>query len=134
MSGKDRFVDYGVIRLNRPLGDRTLGWFHLSDWYSGSSASYYCRINGYTPEYNSRKVQLYGTSNLLSSWRHPMTWVAGDKLRPIGGLSGSPAWFSDGRSYRIVGIYTFGWLDNVHGVKLTRTARIEIQNWIAQNP
>lgn len=133
----NKYYDYAVVRLNRPLGDRTLGWFAIEEW--NQRLTYNGEVAGYTGLLNNAKSQFKATGNAYSSldWdprnQRGIHWSM-TRVPPIGGLSGSPLFFNRNGSWRVVGIYTGGEAGGIGGVKLIREARTEIQAWINQNP
>ena len=131
-NGRNRNQDFGIIKLNRRL-TKVGRYFKLATW--DRAHGYNCTIAGYTPSWSGGNWPLYGTSHLSSSWRDSAyTWSADEYLQPLGGLSGSPAWFVSGSDYKLVGIYTRGGPFGIYGTKITQPVRNAIENWVRRNP
>jgi len=133
----NKFYDYAVIRLNRPLGDRTLGWFAMEDWAQNSQ--YQGEVCGYSAQLNSAKSQfkVNGTAFGSLDWdprnRRGLHWSI-NNVPWMGGVSGAPLFLNRNGSYRVVGIYTGAAPNGIGGVKLLREVRTELQSWINNNP
>ncbi len=128
----NKYYDFAVIKLNRPLGDRTLGWFAMKDWDRG--ANYNVQIAGYSYSFGEAKSMLRGTTRTEMPLRYPeLRWKSGS-LSPMGGLSGSPLIVNEVGKWKVVGIYTTGDAFGIGGVKLTKEVRTRLQTWINNNP
>ena len=95
----DFWLDWGLVKLDKPLGDRT-GWFGLT-WRSGDYQDTGVELRGYP--YDKAPGELWGMGGTVAESRGNQLCYSMDTYPA---QSGSPLYMSDGTL--AIGIHAYG--------------------------